>query len=143
MARARSRRSAPRRGPRLGAATFRRHLLDKAARVAPGDLTDLLARADTIRARLATEAEAHPAFAERGRLALALLADHAAGRCPQVPYQTVSLLAAALFYYLDPVDAVPDCIPRRGTGDDALVLELAWRLGNDGVGRWLAATGRG
>ena len=35
-------------------------------------------------------------------------------------------LAAAVFYYLAPVDVIPDVLPGIGTSDDALVVELAF-----------------
>ena len=47
------------------------------------------------------------------------------------------MLAAALFYYLEPMDVVPDFIPRAGTADDALVLDIAWRLCRAGVQRYI------
>jgi uncharacterized membrane protein YkvA (DUF1232 family) len=116
---------------------FERHLLARAATVAPADVTALLAQGEVVRARLSGERAVHPALAQRARVALHLLADHAHGACPQIPYQTVSMLAAALFYYLEPMDVVPDFIPRAGTADDALVLEIAWRLCNAGVQRYI------
>ena len=116
---------------------FERHLLARAATVAPADVTALLAQGELVRSRLSGERAVHPALAQRARVALYLLADHAHGACPQIPYQTVSMLAAALFYYLEPMDVVPDFIPRAGTADDALVLEIAWRLCGAGVQRYI------
>ena len=116
---------------------FERHLVARAATVAPADVTALLAQGAILRERLSGERAVHPALAQRARVALHLLADHAHGACPQIPYQTVSMLAAALFYYLEPMDVVPDFIPRAGTADDALVLDIAWRLCRAGVQRYI------
>ena len=116
---------------------FERHLVARAATVAPADVTALLAQGAILRERLSGERAVHPALAQRARVALHLLADHAHGACPQIPYQTVSMLAAALFYYLEPMDVVPDFIPRAGTADDALVLDIAWRLCGAGVQRYI------
>jgi uncharacterized membrane protein YkvA (DUF1232 family) len=116
---------------------FERHLVARAATVAPADVTALLAQGGVLRERLSGERAVHPALAQRARVALHLLADHAHGACPQIPYQTVSMLAAALFYYLEPMDVVPDFIPRVGTADDALVLDIAWRLCGAGVQRYI------
>lgn len=116
---------------------FERHLVARAATVAPADVTALLAQGEVIRSRLSGERAIHPALAQRARVALHLLADHAQGACPQIPYQTVSMLAAALFYYLEPMDVVPDFIPRAGTADDALVLDIAWRLCGAGIQRYI------
>jgi uncharacterized membrane protein YkvA (DUF1232 family) len=116
---------------------FERHLVARAAMIAPADVTALLARSDLVRDRLSGERAIHPVLAQRARVALHLLTDHARGACPQIPYQTVSLLAAALFYYLEPMDVIPDFIPRAGTADDALVLDIAWRLSSAGVQRYV------
>jgi len=116
---------------------FERHLVSRAATVAPADVTALLAQGEVVRSRLSGERAVHPALAQRARVALHLLADHAHGACPQIPYQTVSMLAAALFYYLEPMDVVPDFIPRAGTADDALVIDIAWRLCGAGVQRYI------
>jgi uncharacterized membrane protein YkvA (DUF1232 family) len=116
---------------------FERHLEARAATVAPADVTALLAQGELVRSRLSGERAVHPALAQRARVAFHLLADHARGACPQIPYQTVSMLAAALFYYLEPMDVVPDFIPRAGTADDALVLDIAWRRCGAGVQRYI------
>lgn len=116
---------------------FERHLLTRAAVIAPADVTELLARSDLVRQRLSGERAVHPVLAQRARVALHLLADHARGACPQIPYQTVSTLTTALFYYLEPMDVIPDFIPRAGTADDALVLDIAWRLCAAGIQRYV------
>lgn len=51
----------------------------------------------------------------------------------------MSLLATALYYYLAPMDVIPDFIPRAGTADDAIVLDIAWRLAAPGIRRYLDA----
>ena len=74
----------------------------------------------------------------RGELELALLClkDHAAGRCPQIPYYSISLLAAGVTYLADQLDFVPDFLPRIGMIDDALVMAVAFDLGRDGLERY-------
>jgi uncharacterized membrane protein YkvA (DUF1232 family) len=130
-------RAAPRTGALLTPLDFERHLVARAALIAPADVTALLARSDLVRDRLSGERAVHPVLAQRARVGLHLLTDHARGACPQIPYQTVSLLAAALFYYLEPMDVIPDFIPRAGTADDALVLDIAWRLSGAGIQRYV------
>jgi uncharacterized membrane protein YkvA (DUF1232 family) len=124
--------------PLLRASDFRAHLRRHAAEIAPDDVTTLVRRAAEVRRRLAAEGGEHPAFVRQATRALHVLADHAAGRVPHVPYWTVAVLAAALFYYLDPVDVIPDVVPHVGLDDDALVMELACREGADGIRRWQA-----
>jgi len=140
MARAQPRNRSPgahRTAPLLTPEDFERHLVARAALIAPADVTGLLARSDLVRQRLSGERAVHPVLAQRARVALYLLADHARGACPQIPYQTVSMLTSALYYYLEPMDVIPDFIPRVGTADDALVLEIAWRLCAAGIQRYV------
>src|SRR5262245_37673042 len=96
----------------LSSGDFARHLVEKAAEVAPSDVTALAARANAIRIRAASERDAHPDLVHRVHVALHLLSDHARGACPQIPYHTVALLAAALHYYVEPIDVIPDFIHR-------------------------------
>lgn len=133
------RRSATRAESLLSSTDFETHLRDHAATIAPADVTSLLGQAGTLRQRLLGERAIHPQLAERAATALALLADHSRGACPQIPYATVSLLATALYYYLAPMDVIPDFIPRAGTADDAIVLDIAWRLAAPGIRRYLDA----
>ena len=127
--------------PLLSSRDFERHLLAKAADVAPSDVTALVARADEIRAQAADEQAVHATLAHHVRLALHLLSDHTHGACPQIPYYTVSLLTAALHYYIEPFDVIPDFIPRVGKADDAYMFELAWRRGRPGIERYVAWKG--
>jgi len=115
---------------------FERHLLAKASEVAPADVTALVARAEEIR-RHAAEDASHAVLAHHVRVALDLLSDHTRGACPQIPYHTVNVVTAALHYYLEPLDVIPDFIPRFGKTDDAQMFEIAWRLGRSGIDRYL------
>jgi uncharacterized membrane protein YkvA (DUF1232 family) len=130
------RRAAARKAPILRPSDFLDHLRRRAALMAPTDIETLVSQASALRRRAVTDGRQRPAFQREIELALDVLSDHAGGRCPQIPYSTVALLAAALFYYLDPLDVIPDCIPVVGTGDDALVMALACREGAAGLERY-------
>ena len=137
MPASRAKRSATSVRPLLSAVDFERHLRVHSAAIAPADVTALVGQASALRARLTGERAVHPMLADRAGVALQLLADHCHGACPQIPYSTVSLLATALYYYLAPMDVIPDFIPRAGTADDAIVLDIAWRLAAPGIQRYL------
>jgi uncharacterized membrane protein YkvA (DUF1232 family) len=143
--------SAVRRGARLAkttrakamrAAPLTRHevtqaVVELANTLAPADVGDLLVGESMIRERVARL----PGIAGRtlrGELELALmcLKDHAAGRCPQIPYYSISLLAAGVAYLADQLDFVPDFLPRIGMLDDALVMAVACDLSRDGLKRY-------
>jgi len=120
-------------------ADFRRHLLAHADTIAPADVADLAAAAGRIQSRLDAEPDLDEILVHRVRLAETIVREHVGGRCPQIPYRTIGLLAAALFYFLNPLDVIPDFIPGAGRTDDALVFDLAWQLGRSGIERYLAA----
>src|SRR5262249_35194792 len=120
----------------LDSKDFTAYLREKADQLAPADLQTLLSQVDSVRERAVKERDNHPRLGRHVELALRLLADHADGHCPQIPYHTVSLLAVAVLYFIDPLDVIPDWIPGVGTSDDALMFELAFALGRPGIERY-------
>ena len=142
-ARRSTKRTSATRGPRrakqtlLTRAEVVRAVVELANTLAPADVGDLLIAESTIRER-ATKLPGPPGKTLRGELDLALmcLKDHAAGRCPQIPYYSISLLAAGVAYLADQLDFVPDFLPRIGMIDDALVMAVAFELGRDGLRRY-------
>jgi uncharacterized membrane protein YkvA (DUF1232 family) len=142
-ARRSTKRTSATRGPRrakqtlLTRAEVVRAVVELANTLAPADVGDLLIAESTIRER-ATKLPGAPGKILRGELDLALmcLKDHAAGRCPQIPYYSISLLAAGVAYLADQLDFVPDFLPRIGMIDDALVMAVAFELGRDGLRRY-------
>lgn len=124
--------------PLLRKQDFSSYLETKARELAPRDVEVLLSQADTARESAFGLSDR---IGRRMSLAIELLADHHAGECPQIPFYTISLLAEAVYYFLDPNDVIPDWIPDIGRLDDALVLELSFELGADGVRRYCAWKG--
>jgi len=55
-------------------------------------------------------------------LACRMIQDYRSGVYGTVPWRSLSMLAAALIYFINPMDLVPDMIPGLGLVDDALVL---------------------
>ena len=125
--------------PLLSRNDFASYLETKAREMAPRDVQVIVRGAAAARARAA--ADHHPRLGAQIDLAMRILTDHATGNCPQIPYYTISLLAEAVYYFLDPNDAIPDWIPDIGTADDALIVELAFELGAAGVERYCAWKG--
>jgi uncharacterized membrane protein YkvA (DUF1232 family) len=127
-----------RRTPLLAAEDFAAYLKEKCMQLAPGDVKTLLAQARTVRARAAALGPERQRLQRQINFALTLVEDHAAGRCPQIPYYSVAALAVALLYFTDPVDVIPDWIPGVGTSDDAIIFELAFGMARAGVQRYCA-----
>jgi uncharacterized membrane protein YkvA (DUF1232 family) len=117
-------------------ADFRAYLREKAMLIAPGDISTALGQREEALEKASLGGDNHPRLQRQTEVALELLGDHEAGRCPQVPYHTISLLGVAVLYLLNPVDVIPDWIPGLGISDDALVLELAFEIGAAGVERY-------
>jgi uncharacterized membrane protein YkvA (DUF1232 family) len=115
---------------------FRRYLQEKAILIAPGDVESLLVQRDHIVAKIARDCGEHDLLRRQLHLALELLQDHAHERSPQIPYHTISVLAVAVLYFMNPVDVIPDFIKGVGTSDDALLVELAVEMGWPGIERY-------
>jgi uncharacterized membrane protein YkvA (DUF1232 family) len=63
-------------------------------------------------------------FGRQVRLAYECVADWQGGRYRQLPWATVGSLAAALAYFVLPLDVIPDWIPGAGFLDDAALFAL-------------------
>lgn len=123
--------------PVLNAADVRSIATDLAERVAPADVTELMAHESELRARCAALRTPHLAlFRQQMTMALDCLRDHLDGKCPQIPYHTISLLAGAVSYFCDELDVIPDFLPRLGRLDDAVVMAMACRVAESGVRRY-------
>ncbi|MDX1803564.1 MAG: YkvA family protein [Alcanivorax sp.] len=61
------------------------------------------------------------------KLLAALMKDWATGRYREIPWGTLVTLAAALVYFLMPLDAIPDAILVVGLVDDLALLRKAMR----------------
>jgi len=121
--------------PGLKPADFRAYLIEKAAEIAPRDVAGVLERAGEVRAKV-ERLGVQEGLRRRLDVALHLLRDHVTDECPQIPLYTVAVLAVAVLYFLSPIDAIPDELPRIGTIDDALVLELAFDIARAGIQRY-------
>ena len=55
---------------------------------------------------------------------IALLGDFITKKYSDVPWNIIASVAAAVLYFVSPIDVIPDIIPIVGFLDDALVLKL-------------------
>jgi uncharacterized membrane protein YkvA (DUF1232 family) len=123
--------------PLLTETDLRRAVFELANVLAPGDVDDLLGNEEDLRERAGRlDGEAGKLMRAQLELAIMCLRDHVAGNCPQIPYYTISMLAAGLAYLIDELDLIPDFLPGIGTLDDALVMAMACRLAEDGLRRY-------
>lgn len=122
--------------PLMAPSDVRAYLIDKAATIAPADVQALVASAAEARQKVGREGTVHQLLQRQVDVACKLLRDHLGRRCPQIPYQTVSLITVGMIYLMASADAIPDWIPEVGLSDDALVLELAFEAAAPGVRRY-------
>lgn len=59
------------------------------------------------------------------KLMVGLITDYLRGSYKEVPWNVIASIAAAIVYFVSPVDIIPDFIPALGYADDAAVLRLA------------------
>jgi uncharacterized membrane protein YkvA (DUF1232 family) len=58
---------------------------------------------------------------------LRLIKAWATGDYRQAPWKSMALVIAAILYFVNPFDAIPDFIPFLGYADDALVIGFVMR----------------
>jgi uncharacterized membrane protein YkvA (DUF1232 family) len=108
----------------IHSAAFRRALRFATERVlGKGSVSRLLQAAD---AALAGSGGAMQGLKDDAAALIRMVREAAAGRYRRVPKRAVIAAVAALVYFLDPLDLIPDFIPVLGLADDAAVL--AWVL---------------
>jgi uncharacterized membrane protein YkvA (DUF1232 family) len=128
--------------PLLDRGDIHRILADMSRDLAPGDLDTLMADEAGLRRRIRELPADFDLFRRQLLLAVDCLSDHLAGEIQQIPYFTICLLGAAVLYFTDELDAIPDFLPNVGELDDASVMAMAFEQAQDGLRRYCAATGR-
>ncbi len=63
---------------------------------------------------------------------------YANGKYRAVPWKTVMTLLAAIIYFLNPLDLIPDFIPLMGLTDDVAVLVWAYDLISTEIDKFMA-----
>lgn len=54
----------------------------------------------------------------------------------QIPLQVIIILLAAIIYFINPIDLIPDFIPGLGLTDDLAVLTWVYRVTSDELNRF-------
>jgi uncharacterized membrane protein YkvA (DUF1232 family) len=66
-----------------------------------------------------------------------LIKAYALGQYREVPWKTILLIVAAIIYFLNPLDLVPDLIPLTGLTDDFAVLLWVYNSVSNEVEKFL------
>ncbi len=115
---------------------------DLACKVAPADVASLLQHEAELHQKIAALPEDLALLRRQLNLFLDCLRDYAAGHCEQIPLSTAAIAAAAILYFSNEVDLVPDFLPRLGKLDDAAVVSVAVERARKGLERYCLATGK-
>lgn len=114
--------------------------VEKAARLAgkPGRLLTLTGKLTTRLARVDWRAlkkeDIEARFKTLGRMVRA----YATGRYREVPWKAFIIVVAAVVYFLNPLDLIPDFIPGLGLTDDFAVLAWVYQTVSDEVEKFEA-----
>jgi uncharacterized membrane protein YkvA (DUF1232 family) len=66
-----------------------------------------------------------------------LIKAYATGQYREVPWKTILLIVAAVIYFINPLDLVPDIIPLTGLTDDFAVLLWVYNSVSDEIEKFL------
>ena len=66
-------------------------------------------------------------FIRQMKLAMSLLKDFRNKSYTDVPWRSIGFIAAAVLYFINPFDVVPDMLPVFGFGDDAMLFAAVFK----------------
>lgn len=99
----------------------------RAAKISRDDVKGLLGK-KSVAARLSQRADFLSGYWADIKTSFALIHDWYTGAYDKIPMRMIASLAAALLYFVSPLDLVPDWIPFAGLLDDAAVLGAVFNL---------------
>jgi len=65
-------------------------------------------------------------FILRIKMLIKMVKDFFSDNPPPVPWYSIAAASAAILYFFNPFDIVPDIIPIIGYGDDLIFLKIVW-----------------
>lgn len=67
-----------------------------------------------------------------------LIKAYALGRYRQIPWKTLLLIVAAIIYFVNPLDLIPDIVPLTGLTDDFAVLVWVYNSVSNEIEKFVA-----
>jgi uncharacterized membrane protein YkvA (DUF1232 family) len=67
-----------------------------------------------------------------------LLRAYAQGEYRTVPWKSLLLIVAAILYFINPIDVIPDLLPIIGLSDDFAVLFMVYKSIGDDINKFLS-----
>ena len=99
----------------------------RAKKVSRDDMEDLLGKEKTAE-RLSQKAGFLSQYWEDIKTSFSLIKDWFNGAYDEIPARMIASMAAALIYFVSPIDLIPDWIPMAGLIDDAAILAFVFKL---------------
>ena len=99
----------------------------RAEKVTEQDIEDILEREKEVARKVEEVPRAFQRLVNQVKLFFGMVRDYVSLEYRRVPWYTITMAGAALLYFLNPFDFVPDYIPGIGHVDDALIFALAAR----------------
>lgn len=96
-------------------------------------VVDLSAKIRTINWKGVKRSEVKESFFTMGRL----LKAYATGKYKGVPWKSLLLIAAAIIYFVNPIDLIPDWIPGLGITDDLGILMTVYKSVSADIDKFL------
>jgi uncharacterized membrane protein YkvA (DUF1232 family) len=103
----------------------RKELNALASKIDEGEVVKLVQRSAELDQKLSGLPGAFGKFVNQTRLLFDMVRDYWNRSYRQVPWTSVAMAAAAILYFFNPMDLVPDVLPVIGMVDDVLIASLA------------------
>jgi uncharacterized membrane protein YkvA (DUF1232 family) len=111
--------------PRLDEDAIKARVEDDARKVSEEDVRRVVSRRRELDEKFKKVPEKLTKLVNQVKLLYELVRSYVDGTYREIPWISIAMAAAALVYFLAPIDIVPDMIPGIGYIDDLLVVRFA------------------
>jgi len=103
-------------------------LLSDSEKVTSGELDDLIKNEDRIKKKASKlNFVKFSKVLKQISLSLQMLRDYKLKTYTNIPWRTIALIAAAILYFINPFDIIPDFLPVLGFTDDAVAFAAIFK----------------
>lgn len=100
----------------------------ESSKINESDLNEIISNEKTINNKSsAVDKNRFKKFINQIKLTLSLIKDFKSKRYNEIPWRSIAMIAAAVLYFLNPFDIIPDILPVFGYADDALLFAALFK----------------